>query len=113
MQYALGDANGATQPYTTSIPTATNAGTYYVWYKVPDTENYNGTEPEKVAVTIDPAAVTLTANSGTETYDGDEKTVTGYICSVEGLTFAETVSAGGKGTNAGEYDVTLSGVTVN
>ena len=27
MQYALGDANGATQPYTTSIPTATSAGT--------------------------------------------------------------------------------------
>ena len=27
MQYALGDANGATQPYTTSIPTETDAGT--------------------------------------------------------------------------------------
>ena len=27
MQYALGNATEATQPYTTSIPTATNAGT--------------------------------------------------------------------------------------
>ena len=33
MQYALGNATEATQPYTTSIPTATDAGTYYVWYK--------------------------------------------------------------------------------
>ena len=27
MQYALGNATEATQPYTTSIPTGTNAGT--------------------------------------------------------------------------------------
>ena len=34
MQYALGNATEATQPYTTSIPTKTDAGTYYVWYMV-------------------------------------------------------------------------------
>ncbi len=34
MHYALGNATEATEQYTTSIPTATNAGTYYVWYKV-------------------------------------------------------------------------------
>lgn len=62
--------------------------------------------------TIVPAGVTLTANSGTETYDGTEKTVTGFTTSVDGLTF-EGVSASGSGTNAGTYDVTLTGVTVN
>ena len=31
MQYALGTATEATKPYTTSIPTATNAGTYSVY----------------------------------------------------------------------------------
>ena len=52
MQYALGDANGATQPYTTSIPTATDAGTYYVWYKVVGDENHTDSEPVCVTVVI-------------------------------------------------------------
>ena len=64
-------------------------------------------------LTVNSAEVTLTANSGTETYDGTEKTVAGFTPSVEGLTFAGTVSASASGTNAGEYDVTFSGVTLN
>ena len=64
--------------------------------------------------TINPASVTLTANSrNTDIYDGTEKTVTGYTSSVDGLTFAETITASGSGTNAGNYDVTFSGVTLN
>ena len=62
--------------------------------------------------TILPAEVTLTANSGTEPYDGTEKTVTGFTSSVDGLTF-EGVSASGSGTNIGEYDVTFTGVTID
>jgi glucan-binding YG repeat protein len=54
MQYALGDANGATQPYTTSIPAKTDAGTYYVWYKVVGDANHNGTEPNSVEAKINP-----------------------------------------------------------
>ena len=70
-------------------------------------------------LTVNPASVTLTANSrNTDVYDGTEKTVTGFICkmgeqTVEGLTFAESVAASGSGTNAGEYDVTFTGVTLN
>ena len=52
MQYALGTATAATEPYTTSIPTATDAGTYYVWYKVVGDENHNDTEPELCISTI-------------------------------------------------------------
>ena len=52
MQYALGTATEATQPYTTSIPTATNAGTYYVWYKVVGDENHNDTDAANVPVVI-------------------------------------------------------------
>ena len=63
-------------------------------------------------LTIDPASVTLTANSGTETYDGTHKTVEGFTSSVTGLTFSN-VSASGSGTNTGSYDVTFSGVTIN
>ncbi|MBR1567769.1 MAG: InlB B-repeat-containing protein [Lachnospiraceae bacterium] len=53
MQYALGNETGATQPYTTSIPAKTDAGTYYVWYKVVGDENYTDTEPKVLKVTID------------------------------------------------------------
>lgn len=60
-----------------------------------------------------PKSVKLTANSKTtEVYDGTEKTVEGFTCDVEGLTF-EGVSASGKGSDAGEYVVNFSGVTLN
>ncbi|MCR5701659.1 MAG: leucine-rich repeat protein [Lachnospiraceae bacterium] len=41
MMYALGTATEATEAYTTSIPTATDAGTYYVWYKVKGDDCHN------------------------------------------------------------------------
>ena len=60
-----------------------------------------------------PAPVTLTADSrDTDIYDGTEKSVSGFTCSVEGLTF-DGVSANGKGIKQGKYDVTFSGVTLN
>ena len=52
MQYALGTKEAATEEYTASIPTATEVGTYYVWYKVVGDENYIDTEPACVKVTI-------------------------------------------------------------
>ena len=55
MQYALGTETAATGPYTTSIPTATDTGTYYIWYKVEGDDNHNSTEPVKVEATISPA----------------------------------------------------------
>ncbi|MBQ6230718.1 MAG: hypothetical protein IJJ74_06330, partial [Eubacterium sp.] len=56
MVYALGE-NATTAPaaeqYTTSIPTATNVGTYYVWYKVIGDKNHLDTEAEPIEVKID------------------------------------------------------------
>uniref|UniRef100_I5AQ28 DUF5648 domain-containing protein n=1 Tax=Eubacterium cellulosolvens (strain ATCC 43171 / JCM 9499 / 6) TaxID=633697 RepID=I5AQ28_EUBC6 len=56
MKYALG-TNATTAPdasaYTTSIPTATEAGTYYVWYKVDPATNYNGVDPACIVVEIE------------------------------------------------------------
>ena len=63
LYYALGE-NGTTAPdfdgasdtadkkWNTAIPTATNVGTYYVWYKVVGDKNHNDLEPECVKVTI-------------------------------------------------------------
>ena len=88
-----------------------NAGTATVTIKPKEGESYAGevTTTFKIA----PQGVTLTANSrDTDVYDGTVKTVTGFTCSVEGLTF-DGVSASGSGTEAGDYDVTFSGVTLN
>jgi len=115
-----GLAKGDVLNVTYTPDTQTNAGTYsdgaFGTVKVMRgdedvTENYNITTTPGT-LTIEPASVTLTASSGTETYDGTEKTVTGFTSSVEGLTF-EGVSASGSGTNSGEYDVAFTGVTVN
>jgi hypothetical protein len=54
MQYALGTETEATEQYTTSIPTATNAGTYYVWYKVDGDDDHFDTEPACVTSVIAP-----------------------------------------------------------
>lgn len=56
MQYALGkDAQTAPEDgWSKDIPTGTNSGTYYVWYKVLADENHNDSTPVCVEVTIDP-----------------------------------------------------------
>ena len=61
MQYALGTATEATKPYTTSIPTATDAGTYYVWYRVKGDPNHYDSEPRCVTVNIANALYTVTS----------------------------------------------------
>ena len=56
MEYSLdGDS------YSTIIPTAKNAGTYTVYYRVLGNENYNGTDPESLNVIIRKADPTFTA----------------------------------------------------
>ena len=78
MQYALGNTTEATQPYTTSIPTATNAGTYYVWYKVTGDENHNDAAPVCIPVTIseaqsdEPAAAPDSGAAVTPASDGTQ-----------------------------------------
>ena len=52
MQYAIGTQDAATQPYTTSIPTKTDAGTYYVWYKAVGDETHTDSEAKCITVTI-------------------------------------------------------------
>ena len=61
LYYALG-SNSTTAPadgWSTEVPTATEAGTYYVWYKVVGDANHNDVDPACVVVTIvAPAAST-------------------------------------------------------
>ena len=59
MKYALG-TSAETEPsgeaFATTIPTATNAGTYYVWYKVVDDENIDVTDAVCLSSTIYPGS---------------------------------------------------------
>ena len=81
MQYALGTATEATEPYTTSIPAKTDAGTYYVWYKVVGDENHLDTNPQCLTVII----------KGYNTVDGEGKVwIKGSSDSLE-FTFRDTV----------------------
>ena len=52
LKYALGDADGPTESYTTSIPKGTDAGTYYVWYKAFGDDDHIDTAAVKVQVSI-------------------------------------------------------------
>lgn len=75
MQYAPGK-DGTTEPaegWSTTVPAATECGTYYVWYKVKGDENHNDTQAVAVEVKISEAEVTsirLRAVSGTTMVPG-------------------------------------------
>ncbi len=64
MQYALGTASEATESYTTAIPAKTEAGTYYVWYKVKGDDNHTDSAPACVPVTVHLLTVTFEVNGG-------------------------------------------------
>ncbi len=104
--YKLGDGE-----YSETIPTATNAGTYTVYYKVVGDENHNDSEIGTVEVTIAKAASSVTAPTAKElTYTGEAKalitagTASGgtLVYSLDNVTFAKTIPTE---TNAGKYTV--------
>ncbi|MBP5608857.1 MAG: InlB B-repeat-containing protein, partial [Lachnospiraceae bacterium] len=67
-KYALAASENTAEEslnYTDSIPTGTNAGTYYVWYKVSanNAANYNEIAAKKVSVSIDKASISVSYNA--------------------------------------------------
>ena len=79
------------------------------------------TDPKTITIDADSAKnvitfyyyknVTLEANSATATYDGTPKSVSGYDCSVKGLTF-DGITVGATGTLVGEYPAEFAEDTV-
>ena len=55
--------------------------------------------------------VTLTANSGTAVYDGEEHSVSGFTGAPDGADFS-AIKVGAKGTNVGTYDAKFADSTV-
>lgn len=116
MRYALGtDATTApdASAYTTSIPKATNAGTYYVWYRVKGDSNHNDVAAASVTVTINKKLLTITAGAKSKVYGEKDPELT-YDSTglVEGdnITGSLTRDAG---ENAGTYAITQGTVTAS
>ena len=57
LQYALSESG----PYSADVPTATDAGTYEVWYKIVPDKNYAAPAAQFVEVSIASATLTVTA----------------------------------------------------
>lgn len=93
-------------------PEYTNAGTHKIYFKVVD----NDTLAEHVGyvtLTINKKAVTVKVNDVTITYGGTPK----FEYTVAGLVNGETLLGeavySGAGTDAGEYDISVSGLTAS
>ena len=100
MYYAVTTENTAPTDenlYTTYIPTKTDAGTYYVWYKVAGDENHNDTNPACVEVTINKANPTYTVPTDLNATYGDTLV---DVALPTGWAWADsTASVGNAGTN--------------
>ena len=93
-------------------PEYTNAGTYKIYFKVVD----NDTLAEHVGyvtLTINKKAVTVKVNDVTITYGGTPKfeyTVAGLV---DGETLLGEAVYSGAGTDVGDYDISVSGITAS
>ena len=92
--------------YTASIPAMTDAGECTMWYKVAESDNWNGTQAQSVTVTIKKATIDMsgvTFEGGTFTYDGTEKKIEIGGSLPAGVTVSYT---GNALTNAGSSQAT-------
>ena len=94
--------------YSTSLPQATNAGTYKVYYKVIGDKNHFDVAENSINVTIGKKADTITVTAKTYTYDGNAKTASfkttsGLTPSVTYYSEASCTTTVSSPTNAGVY----------
>lgn len=96
----------------TSSPEYTNAGTYKIYFKVVDNDTL-AEHVGSVTLTINKKAVEIKVNDVTITY-GDTPA---FSYAVTGLVKGETLSGeagySGAGTDAGEYEISVSGLTAS
>lgn len=96
----------------TSSPEYTNEGTYKIYFKVVDNDTL-AEEKGSVTLTINKKAVTVKVNDVTITYGETPKfeyTVTGLV---EGETLLGEAVYSGAGTDVGEYDISVSGLSAS
>ena len=106
LQYKVG--NGG---WGTSVPVATNAGTYTVYYKVVGGNNYNDNNGGSFNVTISKATGTLTLSPNSIGFNKKWQTKT----SLASVNFSESVTyscTSITGAYASYYQVSISGSTI-
>ena len=116
LQYSLSSGTG----YGDAISTQTNADTYTVYFKVNGNTNYNAVAEQSISVTINKAALSITAENKSLTYGDNPPT---YTASYSGFVGSETASVlsgtlafaceYAAGSNVGGYTITPSGVTAS
>ena len=116
MQYALGkdDKNAPTEGWSTTIPTATDAETYYVWYMVKGDSDHNDTSPVSVDSAIEKKSIrnaAVTLDKYELTYNGDDQSVKVTGVSIDGLSLSsgDYDVSGNTGTDKKDYTVTVTG----
>lgn len=95
-----------------SSPAYKNAGTYTIYFKVVDNDTY-AEHVGYVTLTINKKAVEIKVNDVTITYGETPKfeyTVAGLV---EGETLSGEAGYSGAGTDAGVYDISVSGLTAS
>lgn len=93
-------------------PKYTNAGTYKTYFKVVDNDTL-AEEKGSVTLTINKKAVTVKVDDVTITYGETPKfeyTVTGLV---DGENLSGEAVYSGAGTDAGEYEISVSGITAS
>ncbi len=106
LQYSLDD-----KTYDEAVPTATNAGSYTVYYKVVGDNNYNDVKAASVQVEIGKAPLTVTAEAKTK-QDGTEDPELTYT--VTGLLGSDVISGAlerAEGEKVGEYAISQGSLT--
>ena len=119
MKYAVTAENQepASDAYTfdnTSLPTATDAGIYYVWYKVKGDDTHSDTEPAgPVTVRLGKMPITITAAGASKTFDGAALTKNSYFTTglVEGDRIT-SIKITGSITSAGSAPNTASDAVI-
>ena len=116
--YALG-ADNITAPapddntWSTAIPSAKDAGTYYVWFKaVADDNHSTDDEAACLPVTISTASVTVTADDKTKSYGATDEALTATVSGLKGTDTADMIKytlSRAEGENAGTYAITPAG----
>ena len=93
-------------------PKYTNAGAYPIYFKVVDNDTL-AEHVGRVTLTINKKAVTVKVNDVTITYGETPK----FDCTVTGLVDGETLSGeavySGAGTDAGDYEISVSGLSAS
>ncbi len=106
LEYSLESGSG----YSTSIPTATNAGSYRVYYRVVGDSTYADVAPQFIEVAISPKTIGINWTNTSLIYDRSVQTPTANATGLIGSDTCE-ITVEGNGRDVGSYTATATAVS--